>query len=233
MKEACGFIVEQGWFFQVIQSENIANDPINSFAISYSKICLLKGSGKLKAIWHSHPPPCQDCLSELDKWMSEKLNVEFVAYDIVNDKFLVHKPVGYEVPYVGRPFVIGIFDCFSLVRDWYFRELNIKIEDIVHPLRDVSGMKLWKMIAKEDKNNYATLINLLKDRGFNEINIKNRKKHDILLINYDKIKSPIHTAIVLDKANILHHPEGDLSCEENYTDYWSKMTVISVRHKEL
>ncbi len=45
---------------------------------------------------------------------------------ILNSKF---KPCGYKAPLVGRNYIHGIQDCYSIVRDFYERELGINLSD--------------------------------------------------------------------------------------------------------
>ena len=41
-------------------------------------------------------------------------------------------PNGFEMPYTGRPYVFGIFDCWMLCRDYLKREFNIEINANAH-----------------------------------------------------------------------------------------------------
>jgi cell wall-associated NlpC family hydrolase len=35
----------------------------------------------------------------------------------------------FELPYVGREFVFGVVDCYTLCRDWYNREFGLNLND--------------------------------------------------------------------------------------------------------
>jgi cell wall-associated NlpC family hydrolase len=44
---------------------------------------------------------------------------------------------------------------------------------------------------------------------------------------------PNHGAVLLEDGKILHHVIGRLSCRDIYGDYWRRVTVHVIRHKEL
>lgn len=230
-KESCGLILREGRKYIATSSKNISPVPEDSFAIPHSILHWAMSRQKLVAIWHSHPQPCEIGLSELDKLISEKLKVDCVAYDMERREFMVHSPVGYEVPYVGRPFVVGVFDCWSLVRDWFSREKNIHLEDITHECRDVgTGMQFLRMVAKRDAENIFSFQSHLEARGFRSMPLAQAAHGDVFLMTYENIKSPLHVALYLGGQRVLHHPENALSLEEHYGHSLKKSTVGCMRH---
>lgn len=228
--EACGLIMSSSDGLVASACRNISPRPESSFAIPHSILRWAMGSGSLEAIWHSHCPPSEPGLSELDKLVAEKLRVPCVAYDIERGQFHVHSPCGYEVPYLGRPFVPGVFDCWTLVMDWHWRELNIKLEDISHEVRNVGGAALARLLARTDASSSGELLKALKDRGFAERPIQGGLAGDVLLMSSDNIQSPLHMAICLGKDRMLHHPEDGESLEEFISPYWRGIVKGCVRH---
>ena len=63
------------------------------------------------------------------------------------------EPSGFKLPYVGREFVFGVVDCYTLVHDWYAREYGVQLHD--YDRRD----KFWD----RGENLYLTTLLL---RGF-------------------------------------------------------------------
>jgi cell wall-associated NlpC family hydrolase len=98
--------------------------------------------------------------------------------------------------YEGRPFLHGLFDCYTLVRDYYKRNFNIFLPTNIQ--RD------WEWWNK-GQNLY---LENAKDYSFEEV--EDIKKHDILIM---AVNSPVpnHAAIYLGEGKILHHMAGKFS----------------------
>lgn len=114
--------------------------------------------------------------------------------------------------YEGRPFIHGMFDCYTLVRDYYKRTFSIFLPTNIQ--RD------WEWWSKGE-NLY---LENAKDCSFEEVN--DIKKHDILLM---KINSPVpnHAAIYLGEEKILHHMAGRFSTVQDLTfSHKQKISVI-------
>ncbi len=41
-------------------------------------------------------------------------------------------PCGFEMPYLGRPYVFGVFDCWMLCRDYLKREFDVELNANAH-----------------------------------------------------------------------------------------------------
>lgn len=116
-KEACGFVVSGKY----VPCKNIAEDPLNEFEIAvavYKKHLL---AGGLEAVIHSHPDG-PFFPSEAD--MSTQLNMN-LAWGIIplDDERMGELQLwGGKTPIpdvIGRTFMHGITDCYSLIRDTY------------------------------------------------------------------------------------------------------------------
>ena len=107
-------------------------------------------------------------------------------------------PNGYfeSAEYEGRPFLHGLFDCYTLVRDYYKRNFNIFLPTNIQ--RD------WEWWNK-GQNLY---LENAKDYSFEEV--EDIKKHDVLIM---AVNSPVpnHAAIYLGEGKILHHMAGKFS----------------------
>ncbi len=125
---------------------------------------------------------------------------------------VVHsQPCGYKPPLLGRPWVWGVTDCWSLVRDWYKEEKNIELKDWDRPTTPEEFIKnpLFESCA------WRT--------GFRQL------RPDEKLINGDTLLMSIgstglnHVAIFLD-GDVLHHLTDRLSCREPYSQWLLKCT---------
>jgi proteasome lid subunit RPN8/RPN11 len=214
-REMCGFIVAKKRKPKFVQCENISEEP-DSFVINPRDVINIEKIGKIITLVHSHcnknPQPSQADLVECERSMIPWLIISLPTYQIYE-----FEPDGYEAPLIGRHFSHGVLDCYTLLRDYYKRELGITIPDFQ---RDY---KWWK----NGKNLY--LDNFSK-AGF--IKVYDQRIHDVLLLQMDS-PVPNHAAILIEGNKILHHIDGQLSCEHVYGGFWRKNTWCTLRHKDM
>ena len=115
---------------------------------------------------------------------------------------------------IGRKWEYGVFDCFSLVRD-YYKLLGIQLPDFKRPER----YETCKSIFLKEANNI----------GFAQIDFKQRRPHDVLIMNLGT-REPMHGAVLVDYDRILHQKSNSLSCVEPLNSYYRKATVASFRY---
>jgi proteasome lid subunit RPN8/RPN11 len=214
-EEMCGFIVAKKRKPKFVQCENISEDP-NSFVINPRDVIKAENIGKIITLVHSHcnknPQPSQADLVECEKSMLPWLIVSLPS----RTKY-EFKPAGYEAPLIGRTFSHGVLDCYTLLRDYYKKELGIIIPDFE---RDY---KWWK------KGENLYLDNFSK-AGF--IQVYDQRIHDVLLLQMDS-PVPNHAAVLIEGGKIIHHIDGQLSCEHVYGGFWRKNTWCTLRHKDM
>lgn len=228
--EICGVIgVDHANSVRVIGVRNVSQKPSESFVMPRSVFEHANKTLKILAIWHSHPGDNHE-LSLSDRWMSERLGVDMVMYCVGTDGFLVHSPCGFEVPYVDRPFVHGVFDCWALVSDWYLRELNIHLPVLCHPVRDaVNHREYVKTVKFSCVHEPDWFVQFLMRCGFQICRDKLRK-HDIILMKSETIPIATHSAIFIGGERILHHPADGNSIREHYSSSYKQDTVCWMRH---
>tara|TARA_R100000329_G_scaffold47107_1_gene43936 strand:- start:922 stop:1296 length:375 start_codon:yes stop_codon:yes gene_type:complete len=115
---------------------------------------------------------------------------------------------------IGRQWEYGIFDCYSIVRD-YYGLLGINLPDYERP----ENVETCKSIFLNDANKL----------NFKEININDRKPNDVLIMKI-WTKEPMHGAVLLENDMILHQKQKSLSCVEYYNHYYRKRTVGCFRY---
>lgn len=129
-------------------------------------------------------------------------------------------PNGYfeNAKYIGRPFLHGMFDCYTLVRDYYKRNFSIYLPTNIQ--RD------WEWWNK-GQNLY---LENAKDCSFEEVN--DIKRHDVLIM---KINSPVpnHAAIYLGEGKILHHMAGKFSTIQDLSFSLKQKISVIYRNKSL
>lgn len=237
--ECCGLIV--GGVYH--PCDNIAFDPYNHFEIDPSDFIKLSKIGDIQAIVHSHPNGTGE-LSEMDKiqmglhgidWVVCGIGRDLLTHDFYID-LQIHQAKAYHAPLLGREYVHGLQDCYTLVQDYYSRELNIELPNFAR-------IDDWW----EDKNHEPLYQNNFKQAGFEVVTDGSLQQHDGILCRVGRTFHVNHALIflgngklnsettppVIGNSLILHHPHGRLSVREMYGDSWQKRTALIVRHKEL
>lgn len=224
--ETCGFIIENNGELELLICKNISLEPSNYFIISIEDTRMAHKKGCIKYIWHSH---VDDSFSENDKFLAERTKIKLLLYVINADSFIEYVPCGYEVPYIGRPFLLGSLDCMHLVLDFYRKDLNIEI-----PWNDTTlqHLKLFDEWEKSPLNVPETVLfeNVLLSKDF--VRVNDLRKYDIILTRLPKLKCSCHVAIYLGDNKILHHVPGKLSGIEVYGKIWKRLTTGFFRHNK-
>ena len=118
---------------------------------------------------------------------------------------------------MGREFVFGVVDCYTLVRDWYAREYGVQLRD--YDRRD----KFWDRGENLYMDNFAA-------EGFAKIPLEEVRRGDLILMN---LVSPLpnHAAIYMGDQQVLHHVQSRLSSRDVYGSYYRKSTACALRHE--
>ena len=198
--------------------------PCNNLS-TYSQQCFIldpedyvkaDALGEITAIVHSHPvtPPSP---SQADKVSCEQSGLKWHIVNPKTEMWGYCEPTGYKPPLIGRQWVWGVTDCWSLVRDYYKEQHNIQLLDYERPTtpQDFLDNPLFEQYAERT--------------GFRELNKDEKlQKGDVLLMS---ILHPTlnHVAIFLGDE-ILHHLADRLSTREPYNEWLLKCTGKRYRY---
>jgi proteasome lid subunit RPN8/RPN11 len=222
-RECCGLLLrDTSGDIRYWRCENIA--PVNhQFAISPADYRAAEDAGEIVAIVHSHPamPPLP---SQADRVACRASGLPWliVGYPSLAE-YWVSPDEEIELPYVGREFAYGVLDCYTLVQDWYRRELGI----ILPSRTDYEDEFEWWLKGKD----FYSRANAF-TAGFIEVGPPFRK-HDIHVMQIRSDRVANHVAIQLDDTRILHHLQGRLSEITVYGGFWQKVTLYTMRHRSL
>lgn len=216
-EEACGLVVQVGRKTQVVRCRNSSSSPQTTFTIHPDDYATAEELGEVLAVYHSHPNGSPDpSMADLAMCNAQKLPWHIVSWPVVGHSCTA--PTGYVVPLIGRPFVYGIHDCFSLVRD-YYQEIGIVVPEFDH------GTAGW---WNEGHNLY---MDGLEAAGFVVVTGPPRL-HDVLLMKFNG-KVPHHSAVYIGDNQILHHMDDRLSGRAFFGQFYRTATMYTVRHKSL
>lgn len=218
-RECCGMIITHRRRKEYFPVRNIATLD-KHFVMHPEDQASAEDKGTVLAIVHSHPKISPEP-SQADLVGIERSQTPWIIVNWPTGSYTITEPSGYVAPLEGREFSHGVLDCYTIVRDYYKRELGITLKDYERPDNWwLKGMDLYR--------------DHFSDTDFIEVFDGSLKQHDFLLI---QMASPVanHGAVYLgDNLNmILHHVQGKVSGKDVYGGYWRKATRAVLRHKEL
>jgi proteasome lid subunit RPN8/RPN11 len=216
--ECCGVIIKQGKRQAVIACRNTSSTPRRNYRMHDEDLRNAEDMGEIVASYHSHcnMPPIP---SEADKVDAEKNDLPCFIVCIPTEQFGFYAPCGYKASLIGRPFVQGVLDCYTLFKDQYASQ---GIE-----LPDVDREDDWWLKGQN------LFLDLFPKHGFTRV-FDGVKKWDGILM---QLKSPVpnHCAIYLGDGMMIHHPPDSLSRLEPYVErrgFYAMNTYAIIRHQK-
>ena len=201
-QEACGLLAiikgkETFW-----PCKNLAEGKFEFFVLDPDDWAECEDTGEILGVVHSHPlGPALP--SDNDKAACEHLGFPYYIYSIEHKQWECIKPSGWKAPsLIGRRFIWGKYDCWSIVTDWFKENKNIEIPYWQRP-------KKLKDFIKNPEFEYA----LPKLNFAKQDSTENIKTGDVLL--FKSITGNLdHVAVYIGDMMILNHNIKSLSCRE-------------------
>lgn len=121
-------------------------------------------------------------------------------------------------PYEGRPFIFGLFDCYTLLHDWYYRE-----HGIVLPWNVDRPPEWWK-------TEQSIYLKHARKSGF--VDTSTIKKGTVIL---SKLGSQVvnHVAVCIDEKTIIQHHYGRMSYSSELKNSYLKHSSCTMIHESL
>ena len=207
-RESCGLLLIKKGKEVYFRCQNLAIEPTDQFILSPEDWIEAEDQGEVVAVVHSHPVTSPNP-SEADRVACEKSDLKWWIVQPNLKQWGYCEPCGYKAPLIGRQWVWGVTDCWSLVRDWYKENLDIDLRDWERPLTPEEFLKnpMFEQCA------WRT--------GFRQLRPEEKlQKGDLLFMS---IMSPglNHVALFLGDE-ILHHLADRLSCREPLSEWLLK-----------
>jgi cell wall-associated NlpC family hydrolase len=195
--EAAGVVVRGSY----VSCHNTSAAPLSHFSISAEELARIEiGIGPVEAILHSHPydpkgnqdcPPEWPSANDMESWMKGTTPWGIVATDGEGISQVLWLDDANPAPLEGRPFVWGVNDCYSLIRDWYRMERGITIPNYARQ------WKFWERNQPLYDDNFA-------HAGFTEIKASEVQPGDVVLMKIMSRHSA-HGGIVTGPDTLFHH----------------------------
>jgi len=207
--ECCGLIIIDKYIknfplFKLLPFTNLSTYSNNEFEMDIDKFTLVKKTKNIYAIYHSHVAPnSTETFSGVDINLSETYKIPIIVYCPITKKFNFYKPFSLNYDYLNRGFLVGVRDCYSLVRDYYHKELKIDIPDIYR--------------SYTFKENYD-LVNEIKKFNFKNVLDGEIQKNDVIIIEKSSLQGKYTFLIYIGNNKVLNHSD-EISQIEYYQKY--------------
>tara|TARA_R100000231_G_scaffold2759_1_gene5021 strand:+ start:1766 stop:2473 length:708 start_codon:yes stop_codon:yes gene_type:complete len=215
-KESVGLLLNIKGKKRYYPCQNLSITSHQEFILNPEDYVKADNLGDIIGIVHSHPI-CSPEPSQADRVSCEKSNLPWYIVNPESEEWSYLEPNGYKAPLIGRKWVWGVTDCWSLVVDWYKQEKGIELKDYER------NMTPDEFLFDPLFESYAWRT------GFRELRPEERlKKGDVLLMSimYPTLN---HVAIFLGDM-VLHHLADRLSCREPYSAWLYKSTGKRYRY---
>jgi proteasome lid subunit RPN8/RPN11 len=231
-KEACGLLYVKGLVeIDYAPCRNATESKsTDSFYIHPDDYLEVESRGRVLALVHSHPDASPEP-SETDLAVCQVAGLDCVIVGFPDGKdgvpqFFKHGVIRKELAFEKRPFLHGVIDCYSLIRDWYWKEHEVDLPDVYRPDEWWTlGLNLY--VEGYQKAGFKLIMKYPSGRDFVDL-----QRGDVLLMNVAADVTN-HAAIYIPDNKILHHPYGALSKEEIFGIYYRHRTTHWLRFESV
>ena len=215
-KESVGVLIVIKGKEQYYPCNNLSTYSQQCFILDPEDYVKADALGEITAIVHSHPvtPPSP---SQADKVSCEQSGLKWHIVNPKTEPWGYCEPTGYKPPLIGRQWVWGVTDCWSLVRDYYRENKNIILRDWERPTTPEEFIKnpMFEKCAA--------------DTGFAELKPEDKLQNGDLLFMSILANGLNHVAVFID-GDVLHHLADRLSTKEPYNQWLLKCTGKRYRY---
>lgn len=213
--EACGLVVARGNKVRLIRALNKHVLPKSYFRLDPDAWLEVEDSEEVIGIYHSHTQTSAEP-SLADRSACETSGVPWHIVDL-SGQYRRIEPSGFRAPYLRRPYVFRIHDCYSIIRDWFMWEEGIELPDFD---REPDFVKRGQNLYVD---NFAAA-------GFVQLREQEVCVGDVFLLQMMNDRISNHAMLYVEPGYVLHHAQDRLSSKEPWGGYWAKHTTHHLRH---
>lgn len=215
-REACGLVVVVKGRKRYWPCKNISTED-DFFILDPLDYAAAEDAGTILSVVHSHPSS-PAVPSEADKMACEQFGLPWNIVSLLHGNWCHIQPCGYEAPLVGREWVWGVSDCWTLVRDYYRREMGVKLRDWQRP----ESSEAFRQLPLFER--------CFGETGFVDTGSKEPVKGDAMLMSLNGSPGLNHVAVYIGEGKMLHQLQNRLSSRDYWDGYWQKVTGRIVRY---
>ena len=115
---------------------------------------------------------------------------------------------------LGRQWKYGVFDCYTMVRDYFALE-GVRLPDFERPADLETSDSIF--LAQAERI------------GFQQVEYNSRRPGDVLIMKLGT-KDPMHAAVLLPDERILHQRQDSLSAVEPLGRYYASRVAAVFRY---
>jgi proteasome lid subunit RPN8/RPN11 len=214
-RESCGLVVVIKGRKRYVPCRNLSRQQ-DVFILDPDDYATAEDMGEIAAIVHSHPnhPPVP---SEADRLSCEKSGLPWLIVNPVTEQWGDCMPTGYRAALIGRQWIWGISDCWTLARDWYEQTWGLELPDWNRP------------ITPEQFQHSPIFDECWQEAGFISVSDEHFEVGDAILMKLGQVGLD-HVAVYVGDGMILHHINRRLSSRDLYGGYYQKQTGRVLRH---
>jgi proteasome lid subunit RPN8/RPN11 len=214
-REGCGLISVQKGKKVWIPCSNVAKGE-EDFIIDSNQYIEAMKFGDIIGIVHSHPNT-SSTPSAFDIDCCNVMGIPYYIFSYPEMDLTVLEPENTIVDLYGKEYIFGIQDCFEACRQ-FLKTKNINIKNRA-AFEDNWWTKGLNYFSPE----------LIKEWGFNPIDLNNVKELDIIVFQVME-EVPNHCGVYLGDDIFYHHAFNRLSCRENLFPLWNQYIVGAYRY---
>jgi proteasome lid subunit RPN8/RPN11 len=221
-EEVCGLIVlNEDLSISVERMINEHSSPDKCFSISPQKFIDYKINKIILGVYHSHPKTDENP-SDHDINTSEELGFPYLIYSLLTNSFFLYCPESYEPEEIlGRPYIKGFYECTSVLRDYFYINLQKNISKY--------HKNYWLPESDKDANQ---LLNEILNKNFKKVTKQESAKHDVIVFQLKESKR-CHVGVYLGNDYFVHQPNKKLSCKQMLDERWQSKIKEVYRHNSL